>query len=53
MAMAKKEEKPEETSLGVMDKKLKLRGVIVQISPDEKLNAETFNDKDKFVYFEG
>ena len=36
-----------------MDKKPKLRRSIVQISPEEKLNAETFNKKDKCVCFKG
>ena len=53
MAMDKKEENTEETSLGVMDKKPKLKRAIVQIAPEEKLNAENFDDKDKSVYFKG
>ena len=53
MAMAKREENNQETSVAVMDKKLKLHGAIVEISSEEKLNAKTFNTKDKSVYFEG
>lgn len=53
MALATKGESIEETSPGVMDKKPKLRWTIVQISPGEKLSAETFDEKDKSVYFKG
>ena len=51
--MAKREENNQKTSVDVMDKKPKLQRAIVEISPAEKLNAETFNAKDKSVYFEG
>ena len=51
--MAEREENNQETSVAVMDKKLKLQGAIVEISSEEKLNAITFNTKDKSVHFEG
>ena len=50
--MATNDQNIEEASLGVMDKKPKLRRAIVQISSEEKCDAETFDEKDKSVYFE-
>ena len=45
MATAKREENSQETSVGVMDKKPNMRRAIVQISPEEKLNAEMLRIK--------
>ena len=52
MVMPKMEENSEDTSFGVMQKKPNLQKEIVQISPKEKHNAETFEAKDKSVYLE-
>ena len=53
MAMATNVQSIEEGSVGITDKKLTLRKAILKISPEDKLNAETVNEKDKSVYFEG
>ena len=53
MVTPKREENTEDKSVGVMDKKANLQKAIVQISPEEKCNAETFEGKDKSVYLEG
>ena len=53
MAMATNSKSIEEPSVGVIEKKLILRKAIVKISPEDKLNAETVDEKDKCVYFKG
>ena len=53
MAMATNVQSIEEGSVGVIDKKLTLKKAIIKISPEDKLNAETVDEKDKSVYFEG
>ena len=53
MVMPKTEQNSEDTSFDVMDKKPSLQKAIVQISPEEKCNAKTFEAKNKSVYFEG
>ena len=40
-------------SCNKMDKKLSMWKAIVQISPEQKCNAETFETKDKSVYLGG
>ena len=53
MVMPKIEENTQDRSVGEMDKKPNMQKTIVQISPEEKCNAETFEAKDKSVYLEG
>ena len=51
--MATNSQSIEEPSVDVDEKKPILRKASVKISPEDKLNAETVDKKDKSVYFKG